>query len=224
MAEIDYDFEDWKEAYTKASLRLMEGYDRLRDFAWNTYCEESREEFKRTNAQTLYLLARVELIAGYAEERRMKNVINFYSSRDEHGYMSNFAPFPVVMNKKRYTTSEHYYQSQKFAGTNWETKVRKAKSPMEAATLGRRKDGPLRRDWESIKDNVMREVVLAKFRQYPELARLLLETGDAKLIEHTSNDSYWADGGDGTGKNMLGIILMEIREVLHVEAANRLQR
>jgi predicted NAD-dependent protein-ADP-ribosyltransferase YbiA (DUF1768 family) len=34
------------------------------------------------------------------------------------------------------------------------------------------------------------------------------------IIEHTKNDNYWADGGDGSGKNMLGKILMEIRDEL----------
>jgi len=32
-----------------------------------------------------------------------------------------------------------------------------------------------------------------------------------KLMEHTSRDTYWADGGDGSGENMLGIILMRVR-------------
>jgi predicted NAD-dependent protein-ADP-ribosyltransferase YbiA (DUF1768 family) len=29
--------------------------------------------------------------------------------------------------------------------------------------------------------------------------------------------SYWGDGGDGSGKNMLGRILMEVREQLSTE-------
>ena len=43
---------------------------------------------------------------------------------------------------------------------------------------------------------------------------LLLATGDAKLVEHTENDDYWGDGGDGRGKNMLGRILMDVRGAL----------
>ena len=43
---------------------------------------------------------------------------------------------------------------------------------------------------------------------------LLLDTGDALIVEHTVNDRYWGDGGDGSGKNMLGRILMEIRTEL----------
>ena len=34
------------------------------------------------------------------------------------------------------------------------------------------------------------------------------------FVEHTENDSYWGDGGDGSGKNMLGQILMDVRELL----------
>lgn len=140
-----------------------------------------------------------------------KTVIEFYSSKAEYGFMSNFARYEVEMNGKVYKTSEHYYQSQKYAGTPWETKVSQAEGPMAAAILGRDKTGPLREDWESVKDDVMREVVEAKFRQYPEITKQLLETGDAELVEKTTDDMYWGCGDSGTGKNMLGIILMEIR-------------
>ena len=60
----------------------------------------------------------------------------------------------------------------------------------------------------------MRYAVREKFRQNPVIKEDLLETGDSIIIEHTKNDSYWADGGDGTGKNMLGKILMEVRAKL----------
>jgi N-glycosidase YbiA len=60
----------------------------------------------------------------------------------------------------------------------------------------------------------MRKAVTAKFEQHPELTRLLLGTGDALLVENTSNDDYWGDGGDGSGRNMLGRILMEVRQRL----------
>ena len=72
----------------------------------------------------------------------------------------------------------------------------------------------LRRDWESAKVNVLREAVLAKFTQHVDLRELLLATGDAKIVEHTEQDDYWGDGGNGRGKNMLGRILMEVRQTL----------
>lgn len=58
----------------------------------------------------------------------------------------------------------------------------------------------------------MLETLYAKFTQHPDLTDKLLETGNARLVEHTENDSYWGDGGDGSGKNMLGQLLMEIRK------------
>ena len=87
---------------------------------------------------------------------------------------------------------------------------------MLAARLGRDRKQKLRRDWESVKVGVMRAAVLAKFTQHAELRALLLSTGDAKLVEHTENDYYWGDGGDGSGKNMLGRILMQVRESLRL--------
>ena len=83
---------------------------------------------------------------------------------------------------------------------------------MEAALLGRRKDFPKREDWHDVRDEIMYKIVLAKFQQNKEIQEILLSTKDLKLVEHTKNDSYWADGGDGLGKNMLGIILMKVRD------------
>ena len=70
---------------------------------------------------------------------------------------------------------------------------------MIAARLGRDRKKKLRRDWESVKVGVMREGLIAKFTQHEDLTTLLLETDDAKLVEHTTNDAYWGDGGDGKG-------------------------
>ncbi len=140
--------------------------------------------------------------------------ILFYSVSDEYGFLSNFAPAPIRLKGKVWPTTEHYFQAQKFAGTQHEREVREAKTPMIAARIGRDRSLPLRRDWESVKVSVMRDAVLAKFEQHDDLRHLLLDTGDAKLVEHTENDDYWGDGGDGSGRNMLGRILMEVRDTL----------
>lgn len=140
--------------------------------------------------------------------------IYFYSARDLYGEFSNFSAHSVDLKGKRWPTSEHYFQAQKFVGTAHENEIRKAKSPGDAARMGRDRGRPLRKDWESVKDGVMLEVVRAKFTQHEQLKTLLLGTGDEELIEHTERDSYWADGGDGSGKNMLGKILMQVRAEL----------
>lgn len=85
---------------------------------------------------------------------------------------------------------------------------------MIAARMGRDRKKKLRRDWESVKVSVMTDAVRAKFTQHDDLRATLLGTGDAKLVEHTENDDYWGDGGDGSGRNMLGQVLMRVRAEL----------
>jgi ribA/ribD-fused uncharacterized protein len=143
-----------------------------------------------------------------------KRVIKFYRTGDAYGEFSNFAAFPIRLKGVEWPTTEHYFQAQKFAGTADEEAVRLADSPMTAVKMGRERSRPLRADWESVKDDIMREAVLAKFEQHPKLLGLVLSTGDAEIIEHTKNDAYWGDGGDGSGKNMLGRILVEVRRRL----------
>lgn len=143
--------------------------------------------------------------------------INFYRHWKPYGCFSNFAPYPVEIGGRVWPTVEHYFQAQKFAGTQHEEEIRLADSPNEAARMGKKRNKPLRNGWESVKDDVMREAILAKFRQHADIRQTLLATGDAVLVEHTRSDSYWGDGGDGTGRNMLGKILVEVRQQLRAE-------
>jgi len=140
--------------------------------------------------------------------------IRFYSTAGEYGCFSNFSRHPVFLKGKRWQTSEHFFQAMKFQGTEHEEAVRMCKTPSLAANMGRSRKLPLRKDWEGVKDQVMLEAVRAKFSQHDELKATLLGTGDALLVEHTANDDYWGDGGDGSGKNRLGQVLMQVREEL----------
>ena len=143
----------------------------------------------------------------------MKQIL-FYRVGDAYGEFSNFSPHPIELKRRRWPTAEHYFQAQKFMGTEHEEAIRRLNSPMIAARMGRNRALPLRADWEAVKDDVMREALRAKFTQHPELKSLLLSTSSAELVEHTRNDRYWADGGDGSGKNRLGQLLMELRDEL----------
>ena len=82
----------------------------------------------------------------------------------------------------------------------------------------------IRRDWDEVKIDFMEKAVKVKFTQLPELKKLLLETGDAELIAHSDEDSYWCDGGDGSGKNLLGMILMDLRDELREHEAKQTPR
>ena len=140
--------------------------------------------------------------------------IYFYKINDEYGCFSNFAHYGFELDGKWWMTSEHYFQAQKFCGTEYEEIIRLLDNPMKAAEMGRNRELPLRADWEQVKDDIMRKAVLAKFTQNKEIKNVLLSTGKETIVENTSNDYYWGCGKDGSGKNMLGIILMEVREKL----------
>ena len=140
--------------------------------------------------------------------------IYFYTVNEPYGELSNFSKYPFTLGGKYWLTSEHYFQAQKFQGTPREEEIRRARSARAAAELGRSRSVPIRVDWEEVKDDVMRTALKAKFSAYPELQALLLSTGEEELVERTTDDYYWGCGTDGTGKNMLGKILMEIRKEL----------
>ena len=147
-------------------------------------------------------------------------MIYFYSTREvPYGCFSNFSKHGFELDGLYWRTSEHYFQAQKFAGHPEHLEaVRMAKTPKEAATMGRDRARPLRPDWEEVKDDVMRKVVLRKFETHEDIRAILLSTGEEELIEKTSYDYYWGCGTNGTGKNMLGKILMETRALLKEKA------
>jgi len=119
------------------------------------------------------------------------NTINFYSVNDDFGEFSNFAPYPVFIGNLVWPTSEHYFQAQKFVDSDYRERIRSVESPMEAAKLGRSRKKKLRTDWESVKDDVMRVALEAKFTQHEDLTELLLSTEFSLIVEHTKNDRYW---------------------------------
>ena len=142
--------------------------------------------------------------------------IRFYNTGDEHGHYSNFSRHHVVVGDLVFPTSEHFFQWLKMITTDpkWAEKIRKAAKPKHAANMGRDRNHPLRPDWDDIKDDGMRLAVLAKFTLHKDIQKKLLETGNNILIEATTDDYYWGEGTEKTGKNMLGIILMEVRDVI----------
>lgn len=143
-----------------------------------------------------------------------QKVINFYETNKPFGCFSNFAKYPIELDGKIWPTSEHYFQAKKFEGTVHEEEIRQASTPMEAARMGRERSRPLRKDWEEIKVNIMEIALKAKVEQHETVRNILLSTGNCHLVEHTKNDAFWGDNGDGTGENRLGQLLMQIRKQL----------
>ncbi|MBD2337666.1 NADAR family protein [Calothrix sp. FACHB-156] len=140
--------------------------------------------------------------------------IYFYAVREEYGCFSNFSAHGFELDSLYWPTSEHYFQAQKFIGTLHLEQIRLVKTPKDAARMGRERSRPLRQDWEQVKDDVMRKAVLRKFETHADIREILLATGNEDIVENSPIDFYWGCGSDGSGKNMLGLILMEVRETL----------
>ena len=154
-----------------------------------------------------------------AQEESPDGAIRFYHSGEKWGELSNFSRHAVYIRDRIWPTVEHFYQSQKFAGTANEENIRRSNSPTAAKCLARALSKELKRsDWPAAKDAVMRAALHAKFHQHPDLAHLLLRSGDQLLVEHSHDDAYWGDGGDGSGLNRLGQLLMELRIELRLSS------
>ena len=144
--------------------------------------------------------------------------IYFYTPADEYGDFSNFSKHGIEMQGKWYRTVEHYFQAQKFENAEYRERVRLAATAKAAANLGRSRQVPIRADWEAVKDEVMYQAVLAKFKTHEQVRDRLLSTGSETIVESAPGDYYWGCGQDGSGQNKLGQILMEIRDRLRDEA------
>lgn len=140
--------------------------------------------------------------------------IYFYSTLGEYASFSNFSRHGFQLDGEYWPTTEHYFQAQKFPETEHCEQIRQAKTPKDAAKMGRERSRPLRKDWEQVKDDIMRKAVLCKFETHGDIREILLATGDEEIVENAPGDYYWGCGKDGSGKNMLGQILMEVREIL----------
>lgn len=148
-------------------------------------------------------------------------MILFYSPRDEYGCFSNFARFGFFDSKERwYPTSEHFYQAFKHYGSDRFELVRNAQSPKQAAILGRDHNFFMRADWELVKVHVMMAALRFKFKANPHIRNKLIETRNELLIEASPKDRFWGWGPDHNGYNMLGQLLMILREEFRVNISD----
>ena len=145
-------------------------------------------------------------------------IITFYSKNKPYFWLTNFQYATFYDNDgKKWTTSEHYFQAQKFIKTKPEyaETIRLSSSPWKAKTLGKSKIYPIDEKWEEIKVNKMKEAVYLKFTRNKTMKEKILLTGDSILVL-MSGDPFWGVAG----LNMLGCILMEVREEIRKESYN----
>ena len=139
------------------------------------------------------------------------------SFNGEYSFLSNFYPYQIEYYGVKYPTSEHAFQAAKTHNIMQKEAIKKADTPGKAKRLGRKVE--IRSDWEEVKDQVMYEIILNKFKN-KEMKAKLLATNNEQLVE----GNYWHDNYWGScvclkcwqkpKENKLGKILMRVREEL----------
>lgn len=145
--------------------------------------------------------------------------IRFYRANERpYGAFSNLYRREIVFEGRIFPTAEHAYQAGKPKRKAVKEWILSAPAPSLVAMAAHGLySWDIVPNWSEIKYERMREVLRAKFSQHADLRELLLSTRDARLIESSrSNNGVNREWGEvnGKGRNMLGIILMQIRDEL----------
>jgi ribA/ribD-fused uncharacterized protein len=145
--------------------------------------------------------------------------IRFYRSNEKpYGAFSNLYRRPIEFENEIFPTAEHAYQAGKPRKDSVRKWILSAPSPgLVAMAAHGLYTWDIRSDWSKIKFDRMRAVLKAKFTQHADLTNLLLSTQNARLVEWATVDNEinrtWGEV-NGKGRNMLGLLLMELREEL----------
>ena len=148
------------------------------------------------------------------KENSSQRTISFFIG--QHQALDNFAAFSVEWNGILWPTLEHAYQAAKFEDNSIIQRIQKARSPYEAKSIVREKElaSKVSPDWNSRKVATMKALMQCKVSQHSLIKEILLGTQKARLVENSPFDSFWGIGPDGDGKNMIGLLWMEIRDEL----------
>lgn len=151
---------------------------------------------------------------------RSKSVV-FFKTKEAFGGLSNMASgFPLRVNGVRILTSEALYQACRFPHMpDVQRKIIAEHSPMTAKMKSKPYREQSRPDWDAVRTKIMRWCLRVKLAQnFKAFGGLLLATGDRPIVEMSRKDDFWGarETEDGTlvGMNVLGRLLMELREEL----------
>ena len=144
--------------------------------------------------------------------------------------LSNFSAFSIRWQGRRFPTSEHAYQWEKFPpgtkgdlGSYVRDSILEAWSAHDAFKLAESSKYLRRKDWDSVKVEIMHDILRAKADQHEYVRRKLLATGDRALIENSWRDDFWGWGPNRDGTNMLGALWMLVRAELRETASQAAQ-
>jgi ribA/ribD-fused uncharacterized protein len=133
------------------------------------------------------------------------------SFSEEYEWLSNFEPCNVEYDGVTYPFVENAYCAAK-TDVLAERKIFEVVHAGKAKRLGKKL--VLRDGWEEMKIIVMTYLLLQKFKYGSELGEKLIDTED----QHIEEGNHWKDVFwgvcEGIGENHMGIILMQIRNIL----------
>jgi len=149
-----------------------------------------------------------------------KDSVVFRKTDEPFGGLSNMAGgYPIQVNGVRMLTSEALYQACRFPHLPDVQKLIISQiSPMTAKMRSKpyRKDS--RPDWDQVRVRIMRWSLRMKLaNNWNTFSALLLKTGERPIVEESRKDDFWGakvvdDGDTLVGMNVLGRLLMELRE------------
>ena len=159
------------------------------------------------------------------------DVVVVFKTKESFGGLSNMAPgFPLLINGIRIPTTEALYQACRFPHLpDVQREIIGQHSPMTAKMKSKPHRKNSRQDWDEVRFKVMRWCLRIKLAQhYEEFGRLLLATHDKLIVEQSRKDDYWGaklseDDETLIGQNVLGRLLMELRELLNKDAEENLK-
>jgi len=149
-------------------------------------------------------------------------MIWFNKVKEEYGWMGNMAPYPIMFEGKIWRTSEALFQGMRFDDEEIKEIIRKEKSPMGAKMKAKKySDQMVVVPMTELDVEQMKKCVRIKFDQHPALKKMLLDTVGAYIYEDIGNrkgerHKFWGakkiSENEGDGHNMMGRILMELRD------------
>lgn len=161
----------------------------------------------------------------------MQEIICFHRPEEANGYLSNWYPSVFETSGYRFSSMEQYMMWSKamlFRDSETAKAILRATDPGEIKALGRSVRDYSETIWNGVRQILVYEGLLEKFRQNGELLSKLLETGDAILAECSVGDRIWGIGLsmrdsrwlsmiEWRGQNLLGFALMQVRVKLRQE-------
>ena len=146
----------------------------------------------------------------------------FNGVKEPNGWMGNMAPYPIKFDGKVWLTSEALFQSMRYDDDSVKEMIRVEKSPMGAKMKAKKyRDQMVVVPMSELDVENMRKCVKMKFDAHPQLKRQLMNTKDAFIYEDIGNRNgerhkFWGakklSESEGDGNNMMGKILMDLRE------------